>query len=42
MSRGVSGSKQKEKFASTNKDSRVYDLLVMQNIWFEFRQVLRH
>ena len=47
MSRGISRSKQAKKLANTRIRGRVLlfmqnDLLVMQNVQFEFRQVFSH
>ena len=49
MLRGILGGKQNKKIVNTNKkrsslfilSKRNDDLIVMQNAWFEFRQVLR-
>ena len=51
MSRGISGGKQVTKVANTSNRIRVYllsqplrenDLIVVQNVQFESRQVVRH
>ena len=49
VSRGISGGKQGLKFAYTSNQSQFCSLfqnkntiLVLQNVWFEFPQVLRH